>query len=120
MDADGAAGEEGEVQIIEPSPTDFNPNRMPRTVGGNAFIRAVDQAYHCRVLISKLIAKGDAKIEELGILEAEREEGEIEDDEFLELQKDLLKGMEQIKTPVEEHFNVTHEIGRMASFIVRN
>ena len=88
MDAAGAAGGEGEVQIIEPSPTDFNPNG-----GGNAFIRAVEQAYHCRVLISKLIAKGDAKIEELGILEAEREEGESEDEEFLELQKDLLKGV---------------------------
>ena len=64
MDAAGAAAlaGEGEVQINEPCPTEFNPHRMPRTVGGNAFIRAVDQAYHCRFLISKLIAKGDAKI----------------------------------------------------------
>ena len=67
MNAAGAAalaGEE-EVQTIEPSPTDFNPNRMPRTVGGNTFITGVDQAYHCRVLISKLIAKGDAKLRNL-------------------------------------------------------
>ena len=76
MAATGAAGGEVEVQIIEPSPTEFNPNRLPRTVGGNAFIRAVDQAYHCRVLISKLMAKGDAQIEELGTLEAERERKE--------------------------------------------
>ena len=39
------AGEE-EVEIIEPSPTDFNPSRMPRTVGSNAFIRAEEQAYY--------------------------------------------------------------------------
>ena len=121
MAAAGAAalvGEE-EVQIIDPSPTDFNPQKMPRTVAGNTFIRAVDQAYHCRVLISKLIAKGDAKIEELGILEEEREEGESEDEEFLELQKDLLEDVEQMKKKVKEHFTVTHEIGCMASFIVR-
>ena len=121
MDAAGAAAlaGEGEVQIIEPSPTDFNPHKMPRTVAGNTFIGAVDQAYHCRVLISKLIAKGDAKIEELGILEAEREEGESEDEEFLELQKDLLEDVEEMKKKVKEHFAVTHEISCMVSFIVR-
>ena len=107
------------MQIIDPSPTDFNSHKMPRMVAGNTFIGAVDQAYHCRVLISKLIAKGDAKIEELGILEEEREEGESEDEEFLELQKDLLEDVEQMKKKVKEHFNVTHEIGCMASFIVR-
>ena len=59
------------------------------------------------------------KIEELGILEEEREEGESEDEEFLELQKDLLEDVEQMKKRVKEHFTVTHEIGCMASFIVR-
>ena len=71
---------EGDVEIIGPSPTDFNPHRMPRTVGGTTFIRAVDQAYHCRVLISNLIAKVDAKMEELGILEEERAKEESEDE----------------------------------------
>ena len=38
------AGEE-EVEIIEPSPTDFNPSRMPKTVCSSAFVRAAEQAY---------------------------------------------------------------------------
>ena len=65
---DAALVGEGGIEIIDRSPTDFNPNRMPRTVGGTTFIRAVDQVYQCRVLIGKLIAKGDSKIEELGTL----------------------------------------------------
>ena len=43
--------EEGEVEIIHPSPTDFNPDRMPRTVGSSTFVRAVNQGYYLRVLI---------------------------------------------------------------------
>ena len=56
--------ENWEVEIIHPCPTDFNPDRMPRTVGGSTFVRAVNQAYHLQVLIGKLITKGDQKIEE--------------------------------------------------------
>ena len=110
---------EGDVQIIDPSPTDFKPHRMPRTVVGTTFIRAVDQAYQCRVLISKLITKGDSEIEDLATLEAERAEGDSEDEEYLEIQKNLLDDLEQMKKKIKEHFNVTHEIGSMASFIIR-
>ena len=113
------AGEE-EVEIIEPSPTDFNPSRMPRTVGSNAFVKVVEQAYCSRVLISKLIEKGDAKVEELRNLEEEREEGESEDEEASEIQKDLLEDVEQMKQKVKEHFNLSHKIGCMANFIVKS
>ena len=108
------------MEIIEPSPTDFNHSRMPRTVGINAFIRVEQQAYYCRVLISKLIAQGDAKVEELRGLEEEREEGESEDEEVSEIHKDLLEDMDQMKQKVKEHFNLSHKIGHMASFIVKS
>ena len=39
---DAALVGEGDMEIIDPSPTDFNPHRMPRTVGGTTFIRAVE------------------------------------------------------------------------------
>ena len=80
--AANAAGEGGDVQIIEPSPTNFDYSRMHKIVEGRAFIRAVDQSYQARVLISKLITKADTKIKELTVLEAEREEGESEDDDY--------------------------------------
>ena len=108
------------MEIIHPSPTDFNPDRMPRTVVGSTFVRAVNQAYHLRVLIGKLLTKGDQKIEELGQLEEERVEGESEDEDYVDLQKDLLEDVEKIKKSVKEHFNVCFKIGSMASFIITN
>ena len=107
------------MQIIEPSPTNFEYNRMPKTVEGRAFIRALDQAYQARVLISKLIAKAYIKIKEMAVLEAEREEGESEDDDYLSVQKDLVDDHEQMKAKLKEHFNVTNEIGAMACLIMR-
>ena len=71
------------MQIVDPSLTNFDYGRIPKTVEGRSFIRAVDQAYQARVLISKLITKADTKIKELAVLEAEREEGESEDDDYL-------------------------------------
>ena len=53
------------MEIIEPSPTNFDPSRMPKTVGSKPFIMAEQQAYYYRVLISKLMSQGDAKVEEL-------------------------------------------------------
>ena len=110
MAAANAAGDGGDVQIIEPCPTNFDYNRMLRTVEGRAFIRALDQAYQARVLISKLIAKADIKIKEMAVLEAEREEGESEDDDYLSVQKDLVDDHEQMKAKLKEHFTVTNEI----------
>ena len=86
---------------------------------GKTFIRAVDQAYQCRVLISKLITKADTKIKELAALEAERAEGDSEDEDYLEVQKDLVDDNDLLKRKLKEHFNVTHEIGAMASYIMR-
>ena len=107
------------MQIIDPSPTNFYYGRMPKTVEGKTFIRAVDQAYQCRVLISKLITRADTKIKELAVLEAERKEGHSEDKDSLWVQKDLVDDHEQMKKKLKEHFNVTHEISAMESFIMR-
>ena len=117
--AAAALAGENEVEIIEPSPTNFDPSRMPKTVGSKPFIRAEQQAYFSRVLISKLMSQGDAKVEELRELEEERGEGESEDEDAEEIHKDLLEDMDQMKQQIKEHRTLSHEIGCIASFMVK-
>ena len=92
-----AAPEGGGVEIIHPSPTDYNPAKMPRTVQTSTFVSAVNQGHGLRVLIGKLLTKNDQKIVELGQLEEERVEGESEDEDYVDLQKELLEDVEKIK-----------------------
>ena len=114
-----AGGEGGDVQIIEPSPTNFSYDHMPKTIGGRAFIRATEQSFQARVLINKLIDKADIKVREMASLEAEREEGDSEDEDYLLVQRDLLDDHEQMRASLKEHFRVSHEIEQMASLIIR-
>ena len=72
---EGGGGESAR-EAVHPSPTDYNPAKMPRTVLSSKFVRAVNQAQGLRVVIGKLIKKSDQKIVELGGLEEERVEGE--------------------------------------------
>ena len=58
-------GEGGnEVVIIEPSPTNFNPDRMPKTVKSNFFTCAKQQAYSNRVRVMTTLEQCDAKVRE--------------------------------------------------------
>ena len=52
---------------------------MPKTVESKPFIRARQQAYSSRVLISKFMSPGNTKVAELRELEDERGEDESED-----------------------------------------
>ena len=72
MADDTAEGEGGDVQIIEPSPTNFSYDHIPKTIGGRAFIRATEQTFQARVLINNLIDKADINVREMASLEAER------------------------------------------------
>ena len=49
-----AARDSLEVQIIEPSPTEFNPNKMPKTVLSHVFICAKQSALSDRVRVMTL------------------------------------------------------------------
>ena len=60
------------------------------------------------------------KIVELGQLEEERVEGESEDEDYVDLQKELLEDVEKIQKSIKEHFQVCFEIGSMSSFIISN
>ena len=50
-----AAGDGNEVVFIEPSPTNFNPARMPKTVKSHVFACAKQQAYSNRVSVMTVL-----------------------------------------------------------------
>ena len=50
-----AGGREDDVIVIDPSPTNFNPDNMPRTRASNVYTCASKQAYSNRVRIYKLL-----------------------------------------------------------------
>ena len=77
---------------------------MPRTVQSSTFVRAVNQGYGERVLIGKLLTKSDQKIVELGQLEEERVKGESEDEDYVDLQKELQDDVGKIKKYVKDTF----------------
>ena len=69
-----AGGGDNDVEIIEPSPTNLDPNKMPKTVESNVFTCAKIHAYSSRVRISKLLVQCDSKVKDLEELEDERGE----------------------------------------------
>ena len=69
-------------EAVHPSPTDYNPSRMPRTVSSSTFVRAVSEAHALRVWIGKLIKISERNIVELSVLEAEKVEEDSEDEEY--------------------------------------
>ena len=60
-----AGGGSNDVEIIEPSPTCLDPNKMPKTVESNVFTCAKNQAYSSRVRISKLLVQCNSKVKDL-------------------------------------------------------
>jgi len=115
--AEAGAGD-NDVEIIEPSPTNLDPNKMPKTIGSNIFTRAKNQAYSSWVRISKLLVQGNSKVKELKEVEEERGEEESEDEDANGIHKDLLEDISKIKLQLEEHREFSHEIVFMASYIV--
>ena len=104
--------------IIEPSPTNFNPDRMPKTVKSNVFTCAKQQAYSNRVRVMTTLEQCDAKVKELTEMEAERRQGESEDEHSREIREELSDDMKKIKTFMEAHSNFSHNLGLMASYII--
>ena len=58
-------------EAVQPSPTNFDASRMPRTAGVSVFIRAVIEAQALRVQIGKCLKLCDRNITELRALETE-------------------------------------------------
>ena len=104
--------------IIEPFPTKFDPDRMPKTVKSNVFTCAKQQAYSNRVSVMTTLEQCDAKVKELTEMDAERRQDESEDEYSREIREDLLEDMKKIKTFMESHSHFLHNLGLMASYII--
>ena len=71
-DGEVDSGKDGK-DAVQPSPTNFDASRMPRTVGASVFVRALSEAQALRVKIGKCLKRCDRKTSELKGLEAEKE-----------------------------------------------
>ena len=99
------------VIIIEPSPTNFDPNKMPKTVQSNVYTCARNQAYSNRVRIFTLLGQCDSKVKDLEEMEEERGEGESEDEYAEDIRKELSEDMAKIKVYMETHSEFYHNLG---------
>ena len=68
-----AARDTLEVEIMEPSPTGFNPSKMPKTVLLHVFICAKQSTLSDRVRVMTTLEDCEDKVNELEELEAERD-----------------------------------------------
>ena len=102
--------------IIDPSPTNFNPDRMPKTIASNIYTCTSKRAYANRVKIHRLLANGDKKVKELEEIQAD---GESSDDDYSEeLRKELGEDMAEIKASLKEHSELSYQMGLMCNYIM--
>ena len=87
-DVEGDSGKDGK-KAVQPSPTNFDALRMPKTV--QAFIGALSEAVALRVKIGKCLKRCDSKISDLKALEEEKEEDDSDTEEYEEYQAQLVK-----------------------------
>ena len=101
--------------IIETSPTNFNPDRMPNMVQSNVFTCAKQQAYSNRVTT---LEQCNSNVKELMEMEAERRQDESGDEYSREIREELADDMKKIKTFMEAQTLFSHNLGLMASYII--
>ena len=80
----GNGGVGDEVVIIDPSPTNFNPDCMPKKIASNVYTCASKRAYPNWVRIHRLLGNCDKKVKELEEIQEERTDGESSEDEYSE------------------------------------
>ena len=94
---DGGGVDSGK-EAVQPSPTNFDASRMPRTVSASVFIRAVTEAQSLRVQIGKNLQLCDRHVTELKDLEkGEGEDDSDNEDEFAETQAELVAEFGKVK-----------------------
>ena len=113
-----AARDTLEVEIIEPSPTGFNPNKMPKTVLSHVFICAKQSALSDRVRVMTSLEECDDKVKELEELEAERDKDDSEDELSIEVRDDISRNLQKVKGFMASHTDNTHNIAQMCNYIL--
>ena len=94
---DGGGVDSGK-EAVQPSPTNFDASRMPRTVSASVFIRAVTEAQALRVQIGKYQKLCERFLK--GFYTDKREE-DSDQDEFDETQAHLVKEFGKVKNQIQ-------------------
>ena len=119
MIEDGGGLDSGK-EAVQPSPTNFDASRMPRTVSASVFIRAVTEAQSLRVQIGKNLKLCDRHVTELKDLEKDKGEDDSDEDEFAETQAELVAEFGKIKKANAEHRDVCFQIQKMSNFMLQS
>ena len=114
---DGGGVDSGK-EAVQPSPTNVDASRMPRTVSASVFIRAVTEAQALRVQIGKYLKLCDRNVTELRGLETDKGEEDSDQDEFDETQAEFVKEFGKVKKANSEHIEVCFQIQKMANFML--
>ena len=106
-----------EVMVIEPSPTQFNTARLPKTMESSVFKAVSIQAHASRAKIWKILAQMDKKVEELESLEQEDDDS---DDDYAEsLRKEVGEDMTKVKSTLASHTEFSNNIQLMCGYMMQ-
>ena len=107
-----------EVMVIEPSPTQFNAARLPKTMESSIFKAVCLQAHASRAKIWKALANMDKKVEELESLE--QEDDDSDDDSYVDsLRKEVGEEMTKVKSNLTSHEELTNNIQLMCGYMMQ-
>ena len=106
-----------DVIIVEASPTQFNPDKLPKTINAGVFKAAVVRAHGYRTQIQKGLSNMDKRIVELE--ELEKEGDDSENDDFVDnLWKEVGEENVKVKNNLTGHEELTSHIRIMCGFMI--
>merc|ERR1712208_271666 len=107
-----------EVMVIEASPTQFNPEKLPKTMESSIFKAVCLKAHASRAKIWKALANMDKKVEELESLEQEDDNSDA--DSYVDnLRKEVGEEMTKVKSNLTCHEELTNNIQLICGFMMQ-
>ena len=112
--------EKDDVLLVEESPTQYDGNRLPRTIQTNRFTSVVTHTHTIRTQIVKCMKNMDKAVAQIELLEKDGE-AESDGDEFLEdLYKEIQSENKEVKEKLKRHEELTSQIRTMCGYIERS
>ena len=109
--------DQDEVMVIEASPTQFNPDKLPKTMESSIFKAVCLKAHASRAKIWKALSNMDKRVEELESLE--QEDDDSDDDSYVDnLRKEVGEEMTKVKSNLTCHEELTSNIRLMCGFMM--
>ena len=103
--------------MIKASPTQFNPDKLPKTMESSIFKAVCLKAHADRAKIWKGLSNMDKRVEELEGLE--QEEDASDDDSYVDnLRKEVGEEMSKVKANLTSHEELTSNIRLMCGFMM--